>query len=109
MNPRRYYPQVDEKHLTKRLCRTADIPVPDTYALIENNGDVRRFFELSGNRPEFVIKPAAGSRAGGSWSSPATTGGTFSPPAAKHYTLADLRYHISAILSGLYSLKGKAT
>ena len=106
LNPRAFYPRVDEKHITKQICHAAGIPVPQTYALIESNGDVRRFLELAGNRPEFVIKPAAGSAGGGS-SSFAHNGEEFFTSSGHRYTLADLRYHVSAILSGLYSLGGK--
>ena len=66
VNRRAFYPRVDEKHITKGICHAAGIPVPETYALIENNGDVGRFLEISGNRSEFVIKPAAGSAGRGS-------------------------------------------
>jgi alpha-L-glutamate ligase-like protein len=106
LNPRAYYPRVDEKHLTKKLCRAAGIPVPETYCLIESNGDVGRFLELSGNRPQFVIKPAAGSAGRGIVVVARHDGRDFFTSSGEHHTLADLRYHIAAILSGLYSLKG---
>jgi alpha-L-glutamate ligase-like protein len=107
-NPRALYPRVDQKHLTKAICKAAGIPVPDTYALIESYGDVRRFLEISGNRPEFVIKPAAGSAGRGIVVVARHDGGEFWTSSGERFTLADLRYHISAILSGLYSLKGQS-
>ncbi len=107
LNRRAYYPRVDEKHVTKGICRAQGIPVPETYALIESNGDVRRFLELSGNRPQFVIKPAAGSAGRGIVVVARHDGQEFVTSSGQRYTHADLRYHISAILSGLYSLKGQ--
>jgi len=107
LNRRAFYPRVDEKHLTKGICQAAGIPVPKTYTLIESNGDVRRFLELSGNRPEFVIKPAAGSGGRGIVVVAQHDGQEFFTSSGERYTLADLRYHISAILSGLYSLQGQ--
>ncbi len=107
MNLRAIYPRVDKKHVTKGICQAAGIPVPETYTLIESNGDVRRFLELSGNRPQFVIKPAAGSAGRGIVVVAQHDGREFVTSSGQRYTLADLRYHISAILSGLYSLKGQ--
>ena len=40
-NPRQHYPRVDDKVLTKRICERRGIPVPETYAVIERQGDVR--------------------------------------------------------------------
>jgi alpha-L-glutamate ligase-like protein len=107
MNPRRLYPRVDEKHITKGICTAAGIPVPETYALIENNGDVKRFLELSGNRPDFVIKPAAGSAGRGIVVVARHDGCEFFTSSGQRYTAADLRYHIATVLSGLYSLQGQ--
>ena len=107
LNRRAFYPRVDDKHLTKGICQIAGIPVPETYVLIESNGDVGRFLELSGNRPEFVIKPAAGSGGRGIIVVAQHDGQEFFTSSGERYTLADLRYHISAILSGLYSLQGQ--
>jgi alpha-L-glutamate ligase-like protein len=107
-NPRGLYPLVDKKHLTKDVCKAAGIPVPDTYALIESNGDVKRFLDLSGNHPEFVVKPAAGSAGRGIVVVAQHDGRVFITSSGQRYTLAELRYHISTILSGLYSLKGQS-
>jgi alpha-L-glutamate ligase-like protein len=107
VNRRAFYPRVDQKHITKGICRAAEIPVPETYALIESNGDVRRFLELSGNRPDFVIKPAAGSAGRGIMVVAQHDGREFVTSSGERFSLAHLRYHISAILSGLYSLHGQ--
>jgi alpha-L-glutamate ligase-like protein len=107
-NRRGYYPRVDQKHRTKEICKTAGIPVPETYALIERYGDVARFLELSHNRPEFVIKPAAGGAGRGIIVVARHDGREFHTSSGECFTFAELRYHISAILSGLYSLKGSS-
>ena len=64
-NPRQHYPRVDDKYLTKQLCHARQIPVPETYALIERHGDVPKFLDLVGDRGQFVIKPASGSEGRG--------------------------------------------
>ena len=107
-NPRRHYPRVDDKLLTKRLCERHGILVPATYAVIERQGDIRRFADLVGELDEFVIKPTQGSggrgimvitrRCSDGW---ITSGGEKLSP-------VDVRYHLSTMLAGLYSLGGRA-
>ena len=31
LNPRQFYPRVDDKVVTKQICESAGIPVPQTY------------------------------------------------------------------------------
>ena len=71
--------------------------MPETYALIENNGDVKRFLELSGNRPEFVIKPAAGSAGRGIIVVARHDGREFFTSSGQRYTHADLCYRIAGL------------
>ena len=61
LNPRRLYPRVDDKALTKRLAIEAGMPVPDLYGVIDNQGDVRRFAKIVADHDSFVVKPAEGS------------------------------------------------
>ncbi len=56
-NPRGMYPRVDDKTITKEICHTHGIPVPDTYAIIRRYGDVRRFLQAAG-RPQRVCDQA---------------------------------------------------
>jgi alpha-L-glutamate ligase-like protein len=106
-NPRCFYPRVDDKLQTKRICEARKIPVPKTYAIIERQGDIARFPQLLGGRQQFVIKPAEGSEGRGiivvtgSGSDGLTTSG------GEHISVPDARYHLSTILSGLYSLGGQ--
>ena len=65
LNPRRLYPRVDDKALTKRLALDAGMPVPDLYGVIDNQGDVRRFARIVADHDSFVIKPAEGSGGNG--------------------------------------------
>ena len=106
-NPRARYPRVDEKHLTKRICQSRQIPVPETYALIERHGDVYRFLDMIGDRADFVIKPAAGSAGRGITVIAHHNGEEFFTSSGERFLLADITYHLAAILSGLYSLAGQ--
>jgi alpha-L-glutamate ligase-like protein len=106
-NPRAHYPRVDDKYLTKQICHRRQIPVPETYALIERHGDVPKFLDLIGRRPEFVIKPAGGSEGRGIMVVVSHDGSQFFSAGQERWLFADMTYHLTAILSGLYSLAGQ--
>ncbi|OHB77487.1 MAG: alpha-L-glutamate ligase-like protein [Planctomycetes bacterium RBG_16_64_10] len=106
-NRRAHFPRVDDKLRTKLLCESRGIQIPQTYALIEHQGEIRRFPASLGSRAEFVIKPAKGSAGRGIL--------VIAQHEAPHYVTSsgaaltpdDLRYHLRSILSGLYSLGGQ--
>jgi alpha-L-glutamate ligase-like protein len=106
-NPRKYYPRVDDKSLTKQICRRHQIPVPETYALIDRNGDVPKFLDLIGGRQEFVVKPAMGSGGRGIMVIVSHDGAEFVHSSGERTSWLDLTYHLSTVLSGLYSLGGQ--
>ena len=109
LNPRRLYPRVDDKSLTKRLALEAGMPVPDLYGLIDNQGDVRRFARIVADHDSFVIKPAEGSGGNGIL---VITGrskrkrDSFRRASGMLITEAEIAHHISNIISGQYSLSG---
>ena len=61
LNPRRFYPRVDDKVLTKELAVAAGMAVPELYGVIRNQGEVREFSDIVADRDSFVVKPAQGS------------------------------------------------
>ena len=110
LNPRRFYPCVDDKSLTKALSLEAGMAVPDLYGIIENQGDVRRFAEIVALHDSFVVKPAAGSGGDGIL---VITGR--SQRKRRCFRLAsgvmlieeaEIAHHLSNIVSGQYSLSG---
>jgi alpha-L-glutamate ligase-like protein len=106
-NPRALYPRVDDKTVTKTICHANGIPVPETYAIIRRYGDIRRFMELIGERSEFVVKPASGSAGRGITVVARRKGADFETASGRVQSLADIQYHMTTILSGLYSLGGQ--
>jgi alpha-L-glutamate ligase-like protein len=106
-NPRRHYPRVDDKLLTKRICEARGIRVPQTYAVIERQGEVRRFPDLIAQVPEFVVKPAEGSAGRGIVVIVQHDRTHYVTSSGQQIQVADLSYHLSMILSGLYSLGGQ--
>jgi alpha-L-glutamate ligase-like protein len=106
-NERSLYPRVDNKTVTKSICHAHGIPVPETYGVIRRYGDVRRFAKIIGDRPEFVVKPASGAAGRGIIVIARRKGNDFETPSGRIVTPGDLQYHLSTILSGLYSLGGQ--
>lgn len=106
-NPRALYPRVDDKTVTKTICHANGIPVPETYAIIRRYGDIRRFMEMIGERSEFVVKPASGSAGRGITVVARRRGADFETASGRVQSLADIQYHMTTILSGLYSLGGQ--
>jgi alpha-L-glutamate ligase-like protein len=106
-NPREHYPRVDDKLLTKLVCEREGIAVPQTYAVVERQGEVRRWADLISGRDDFVIKPAQGSGGRGITVVTARRAGLFVTAGGETLTPADVQYHLSAVLAGMYSLGGR--
>ncbi len=112
LNPRRLYPRVDDKVITKRVCEDAGVPVPETFAVIERFGDVRRVEEMiappaGGVRESFVIKPARGAAGRGVMIVTGRRDGLPVDSLGRPLPPEEIRYHLAMILSGLYSLGGR--
>ncbi len=108
-NPRRLYPRVDDKVLTKQLALDAGMAVPDLYGVITNQGEVSTFRDIVADRESFVVKPAQGSGGDGIM---VVTGRS---QRKRHcYRLSngmivsegEILYHLSNIVGGQYSLSG---
>lgn len=106
-NRRAYYPYVDNKLLTKRICAERRIRVPETYAVISRHGDAQAVLERIRHRRRFVVKPATGSGGRGILMINGRNGLEFEGSGGTHIPLDELKYHILTILSGMYSLGGK--
>jgi alpha-L-glutamate ligase-like protein len=106
-NLRERYPRVDDKVLTKKICQAHGITVPKTYAVIQRSGDIRRLPELVARHPDFVVKPANGSEGRGIVVVVEHDEQVFVTAGGNRLDMAELRYHLSTILAGLYSLGGQ--
>ncbi|MEM7431998.1 MAG: alpha-L-glutamate ligase-like protein [Pseudomonadota bacterium] len=109
LNPRRLYPRVDDKVLTKEIAVAAGMAVPELYGVIENQGQVRSFADIVADKDSFVIKPAQGSGGDGII---VITGrsqrrrDSFRLASGVLISEAEIAHHISNIVSGQYSLSG---
>ena len=109
LNPRHFYPRVDDKLITKRLAEDAGMAVPELYGAISTQSGALKLAEIVGDHDSFVIKPAQGSGGDGiivivdrgrrKRDSYRTAGGRLLPE--EH-----LQHHISNIVSGQFSLSG---
>jgi len=105
-NRRSSFPLVDDKVLTKQLAITHGIPTPPLYHVVSHYGDIAGFERALGDRGEFVLKPARGSGGSGIILITDRRDGKFVTQSGVMISRDDIRYHISGILSGMYSLEG---
>ena len=109
LNPRRLYPRVDDKVLTKDLALKAGMAVPDLYGVIVHQADVKNLGKMVADKDSFVIKPAQGSGGDGIF---VVTGRSerkresFRLSSGLLISEGDLQHHISNIVGGQYSLSG---
>jgi alpha-L-glutamate ligase-like protein len=108
-NRRALYPLVDDKLRSKELALAAGMAVPELYAVVRTEHDAGELDKSLVDRDSFVIKPAHGS--GGDGIVVVARRGhrhrdRFHLIGGAIMQMPDLRYHISNILSGQYSLGG---
>lgn len=110
-NKRKFYPLVDDKVKTKKWADAAGIQSPEIYGVIEYQQQVKYLPKMIEGKKDFVIKPAHGSGGGGIMVITdvlTLEDGSLSylKGSGKGYSIADLQYHVSQTLSGLYALGG---
>lgn len=109
LNPRRLYPRVDDKALTKKLALEAGMAVPDLYGIIAHQGEVASFPDIVADIRSFVVKPAQGSGGDGIL---VITGrserkrDSFRLSSGVLISQDEILYHLSNIVGGQYSLSG---
>lgn len=105
-NPRRLFPLVDDKLKTKKLAIQAGIAVPELYAVIEINHQLKKLDVLLAPHERVVIKPAHGSGGNGILVITGKLGDRYKTANGDLVSLNTVRHYISNILSGMYSLGG---
>jgi alpha-L-glutamate ligase-like protein len=106
-NPRHLYPLVDDKFRTKQLAQHYGIGVPELYALVEVEGQVRQLPAVLAKHSDFVVKPAHGSGGEGILVIVGRMFDRFRKSDGLLITYDELNHHIFNVLSGLYSLGGQ--
>ena len=106
-NERRNYPLVDDKALTKQVALKNNVAVPDLYGMIEIQQQVSTLPEMLAPHEDFVIKPANGSQGEGILVITGKAEGLYRKVDGALVGDEDLKFLVTNILSGIYSLGGQ--
>jgi alpha-L-glutamate ligase-like protein len=106
-NRRECYPLVDDKALTKQLAMRVGVAVPELYGVVEIPRQLRDLPALLAQRWDFVVKPARGSQGDGIIVVTGRTRSLFRTADGSFLDEEGLVFHVSNILSGIYSLGGQ--
>ncbi|MEM7612376.1 MAG: alpha-L-glutamate ligase-like protein [Pseudomonadota bacterium] len=106
LNPRRLYPRVDDKVLTKQLAIEAGMAVPECFTVARSQADVRALPDVLADRNSFVIKPANGSGGDGILVVDGRRGDSYRLINGMLMSETALLHHASNIVGGQFSLTG---
>ncbi len=106
-NHRQHYPLVDNKLLTKSWAQKRGIAVPPLYGVVSTERDARNWESCITQHADFVIKPARGSAGKGVLIIQEKRYHGYRKSGGLLISAEDVRYHISNILSGMFSLGGQ--
>lgn len=107
LNPRRAFPQVDDKLRTKEILAASGVPVPRTLAVIENFLALRDLDRMIPSDDGFAVKPAQGSGGRGILVVDREEDGslvTSGRSGRRILEMDELRTHVCHILAGVHSL-----
>lgn len=105
-NPRSAFPLVDNKVQTKSLAENHGIPTPQTHYVIERQGDVNKLRDRLAALGRFVVKPARGAGGSGIVIITDYSDNQFVKSSGQNLSWAELAFHFSDVLSGIFSLGG---
>ena len=105
-NPRKFYPRVDDKLITKRLAIEAGLPVPELYAVVSEEHQIEELHEKLKSHDQFVVKPAHGSGGDGILVITGRRGDKYRRSNGNLMPREEFEHHLSNALSGLFSLGG---
>lgn len=106
LNPRRLYPQVDDKLYTKRLVEAAGIATPKLLGSVSHHYELRLLPEMLRDLGDFVLKPSHGAQGNGIIVIVARDGDEFRKSSGAMLTFTRLQQHVSSVISGVFSLRG---
>ncbi len=105
-NKRRFYPRVDDKLITKQLAIDAGLPVPELFAVVREEHEIRELHKKIEQREQFVVKPAHGSGGDGILVISGRRGDKYRRSNGQLMNREEFEHHLSNGLSGLFSLGG---
>lgn len=107
-NQRRFYPNVDDKLITKTMAIEHGLPVPELYALVREEHEIDELHQKIAHRDAFVVKPAHGSGGDGILIITGRRGDKYRRSNGNLMARDEFNHHISNALSGLFSLGGQS-
>lgn len=105
-NKRSLYPLVDDKVKTKHLAEAAGVAVPKLYAVVEIEKQISGISRVLAQYNDFVVKPSHGSGGEGILVIIGRAMNGYRKSNGQIMSEQELSYHLSNILSGMYSLGG---
>lgn len=106
-NPREYFPLANDKVLSKTVLEENGVPVPKTYAVINNLWEIDEKINMVSQYQSIVIKPANGRGGGGILILKRNNNSEWATPSGETVNKQKLSYHIATILYGVYSMAEK--
>jgi alpha-L-glutamate ligase-like protein len=106
LNPRKHYPIVDNKLLTKELAIRHGVPVPALYGVISTPHEIRNLPTIIAERRDFVLKPAHGSQGDGIIVIVDRHKDRYRTSGGRLLDWGELEHHLTNGLSGQFSLGG---
>ncbi len=90
------------------MCLAMGVPTPDLYAQVAAHSALRHLPRLLEQHEDFVIKPNHGAGGRGILVIVGRKGSSFLRHNGQRLTLGEVSQHVSSIISGLFSLGGRA-
>ncbi len=106
-NSRRNFPAVDNKLKTKLRANRAGVAVPELLHVLHTQRQIEQVVQLIGTLDEFVVKPAQGSGGKGILVITGRQADQYIRNNGELISIQEIKYHLSNIVSGLYSLGGR--
>jgi alpha-L-glutamate ligase-like protein len=106
-NPRKLFPLVDDKLISKQLALDHGLPVPELYGVIRMLHDIRKFDKIVEGRDDFVLKPVHGSGGNGILVIGGRSRDRFRTTTGRIVTRDEMFHHMENTLGGQFSLGGQ--
>jgi len=106
-NPRRLFPLVDDKLISKDLAVQNGLPVPELYGVIRMLHDIRKFDQIVESKEDFVLKPVHGSGGNGIMVIGGRSRDRYRTTTGKIVTRDEIAHHMENTLGGQFSLGGQ--
>lgn len=106
-NPRKLFPLVDDKLISKELALQNGLPVPELYGVIRMLHDIRKFEQLVAGREDFVLKPVHGSGGNGIMVIGGRSRERYRTTTGRILTRDEIAHHMENTLGGQFSLGGQ--